>query len=142
MQLCLLPNFSSKPKCAPEWIIFQVKSGGSFGAFGLSTDDKMGDDLVFLCSSTGVTPYWNEGKSPQGGVGGVTIAAGEQASETVDSRTVCSFMVDEKLMITPPGADAEREYNLKDTKYFLLVATGREDSVSLLVNPRLTFSHI
>ena len=103
--------------------LFQVREGDFFGAFGLSVDNKMGDDLVFSCSSSGeVTPYWNQGHSPNSSVEGVEV--GESSKLTTDGFTSCEFTVDEKMVVTPPGEDIGRVFDLKNTKYYLLVATG------------------
>ena len=91
---------------------------------GLSTDGKMGDDLVFVCSSSGLKFAWNKGKNSKVGTTGINVPAAELGASTVNGLTVCDFTVDEALTIVPTDETESRDYDLKGTQYYLLVATG------------------
>ena len=99
-------------------------ASGGYVAVGLSNDAKMGDDLVFSCSNggSGVDVRWNQGKSNQGGVEGVTVSNAKV--ETRDGATTCSFTVPEKLKFTPPSSETEKTFDLSESPYHVLVATG------------------
>ena len=114
-------------------MLIQVRSGSNYGAFGLSSDGKMGDDLVFSCSASGALAAWNSGKSNKLNPTGVTIATAEQTASVVNGVTKCDFMVDEMLAITAPDETDERTYDLKNTQYFLLVATGKKQDTATLL---------
>ena len=105
-------------------IVLQVNGAANFGAVGFSTDGTMGDDLVFVCSSSGLKFAWNSGKNSKVGTTGITVPAAEQTDSVTNGLSVCSFTLDEVLTITPPDESETREFDLKGTQYHLLVATG------------------
>lgn len=105
---------------------FEMKAVGkpAWVGVGLSDDDKMGDDSVIECIKDGssVKPYlsWT---TPRPNLNAVRITNPQQGIQLINSNVIdgalyCKVLRDTKTTIN------DKEFDLVNTKYYLLIATG------------------
>ena len=111
------------------------KMSQGYTAVGLSLDNQMGDDSVMACvqsptnQSLSVQMYWNTASpynsirlaQPQLGLSDISLAS-------EDGMYTCTFLREAVTNITIPGEDTTSIFDLDNTKYYLLLASGPVDS--------------
>lgn len=96
------------------------RKGSGYVGIGVSTDTKMGNDIMFLCSKGGVKEYMSTGRSApkvatENKNGLNTIKVEEQ-----NGNTYCKFESSLTLVSAAIGLTAD----MKSTNYYLLLARG------------------
>ena len=87
----------------------------------------MGSDLIFACKigKSSVEAGWNQasGKNNWLGVSGVNVIGISVILE--NGVSTCKFSIPETMVIKTPNGDNATQYQLSETKYHLLIATGQ-----------------
>ena len=95
-------------------------------AMAFSGDEKMGDDLVFVCSPTWIEDprvkvFWNSNAYHSDKLNGNEDVPKNQSIQEKDSRLTCMFSLEKQVTIKTDNEN--KEYNFEEG-YHILLASG------------------
>ena len=124
----ILATWSMKQDVMIVELYSSLGSNNRYAALGVSSDDRMGDDLVLGCVSQGgeveVVQSWNTGRT--------NVPMIEQfanmkmiSGANVDGELYCRLHIDNYIEVSPPLAGARTQrYDLTRDQYHVLLSSG------------------